>query len=341
MKHPRNTMTNQNNNTLPTGWWSFVVSDSLHRQDYDCTWPNQSLGRVLVYLYCKCAFLLWLVVLRIEVVVVLWLEQTRVHAFPNDVVKSHTHIFFYVGLFPFVCLVDVEIDWRCGAQEFLTQLDWLSCFILATWLPYLPQNMDGCIFDFRYFNTLTFGGLMTAYLLWRGMTLETVGFWRGVRSFWWHDCFCVKFVCVLLTLSICESSLIFNYLLIGVICIGTCWYICVSCVYKTNVIGGHRNVEYHSPACMHLGECHFFSCGILQLLNDTTYFWSLHKSDRIMGLWRCGNSADARIYSGRNPRISWWHAEFFECIVSIVIICPRFFPSFANAIQHLCYFWLH
>lgn len=34
----------------------------------------------------------------------------------------------------------------------------------------------------RYLNILTFGSLMTAYLLWRNMRLETVGIWRGVSS---------------------------------------------------------------------------------------------------------------------------------------------------------------
>lgn len=34
----------------------------------------------------------------------------------------------------------------------------------------------------RYLNALTFGALMTAYLVWRGMRLETVGVWRGVSS---------------------------------------------------------------------------------------------------------------------------------------------------------------
>jgi iron-regulated transporter 1 len=31
-------------------------------------------------------------------------------------------------------------------------------------------------------NALTFGALMTAYLVWRGMRLETVGIWRGISS---------------------------------------------------------------------------------------------------------------------------------------------------------------
>jgi len=33
-----------------------------------------------------------------------------------------------------------------------------------------------------YLNALTFGALMTAYLVWRGMRLETVGIWRGVSA---------------------------------------------------------------------------------------------------------------------------------------------------------------
>lgn len=33
-----------------------------------------------------------------------------------------------------------------------------------------------------YFNPLTFGGLMSAYLLYRGMSMSKVGFWRGVSA---------------------------------------------------------------------------------------------------------------------------------------------------------------
>jgi iron-regulated transporter 1 len=35
---------------------------------------------------------------------------------------------------------------------------------------------------FRYLNVLTFGGIMTAYLVWRGMSLEAIGIWRGVSA---------------------------------------------------------------------------------------------------------------------------------------------------------------
>ena len=35
---------------------------------------------------------------------------------------------------------------------------------------------------FRYLNALTFGALMTAYLVWRGMRLEVVGVWRGLSA---------------------------------------------------------------------------------------------------------------------------------------------------------------
>jgi solute carrier family 40 (iron-regulated transporter), member 1 len=35
---------------------------------------------------------------------------------------------------------------------------------------------------YRYFNTLTFGGLMMNYLLYRGMGAGSVGIWRGISS---------------------------------------------------------------------------------------------------------------------------------------------------------------
>jgi solute carrier family 40 (iron-regulated transporter), member 1 len=34
----------------------------------------------------------------------------------------------------------------------------------------------------RYLNTLTFGGVMMSYLLYRGMNISTVGTWRGISS---------------------------------------------------------------------------------------------------------------------------------------------------------------
>jgi hypothetical protein len=41
------------------------------------------------------------------------------------------------------------------------------------------NNLD---FDLSYLNALTFGGIMTAYLVWRGMSMEAIGIWRGVAA---------------------------------------------------------------------------------------------------------------------------------------------------------------
>lgn len=35
---------------------------------------------------------------------------------------------------------------------------------------------------FLYFNVLSFGGIMTTYLVSRGMSLKTIGLWRGISS---------------------------------------------------------------------------------------------------------------------------------------------------------------
>mmetsp|Transcript_4710 Transcript_4710/g.6815 ORF Transcript_4710/g.6815 Transcript_4710/m.6815 type:complete len:579 (-) Transcript_4710:304-2040(-) len=45
-----------------------------------------------------------------------------------------------------------------------------------------PIAWGGIGFALLYLNALTFGGLMTAYLVWRGMKFSTVGIWRGVSS---------------------------------------------------------------------------------------------------------------------------------------------------------------
>jgi len=49
---------------------------------------------------------------------------------------------------------------------------------------YLDQStsMAGISLSLLYLNVLSFGGIMTAYLVWRGMGLDTVGLWRGVSS---------------------------------------------------------------------------------------------------------------------------------------------------------------
>jgi solute carrier family 40 (iron-regulated transporter), member 1 len=45
-----------------------------------------------------------------------------------------------------------------------------------------PACMGGISLSLLYLNVLSFGGIMTAYLVWRGMRLDTVGVWRGVSS---------------------------------------------------------------------------------------------------------------------------------------------------------------
>lgn len=45
-----------------------------------------------------------------------------------------------------------------------------------------PVAWGGISLALLYLNALTFGGLMTAYLVWRGMKFSTVGIWRGVSS---------------------------------------------------------------------------------------------------------------------------------------------------------------
>ncbi|GAX26929.1 solute carrier family 40 (iron-regulated transporter), member 1 [Fistulifera solaris] len=49
---------------------------------------------------------------------------------------------------------------------------------------YMKQDVAwaGLGLSLLYLNALTFGGLMTGYLAWRGMRLETVGIWRGISA---------------------------------------------------------------------------------------------------------------------------------------------------------------
>mmetsp|Transcript_15838 Transcript_15838/g.45450 ORF Transcript_15838/g.45450 Transcript_15838/m.45450 type:complete len:371 (+) Transcript_15838:894-2006(+) len=57
------------------------------------------------------------------------------------------------------------------------------------WVPdgmrvYLKQPIasGGIALALLYLNILTFGAIMTAYLVWRGMRLQTIGVWRGISS---------------------------------------------------------------------------------------------------------------------------------------------------------------
>lgn len=49
---------------------------------------------------------------------------------------------------------------------------------------YLEQDVcwAGIGLSLLYVNLLSFGGVMTAYLVWRGMRLDSIGFWRGISS---------------------------------------------------------------------------------------------------------------------------------------------------------------
>ena len=44
------------------------------------------------------------------------------------------------------------------------------------------HSLDHFPSNFRYSNVLTFGAIMTAYLVWRGISLEQIGIWRGVSA---------------------------------------------------------------------------------------------------------------------------------------------------------------
>jgi len=89
-----------------------------------------------------------------------------------------------------------------------------------------PVSWSGLGLAMLYLNSLSFGALMTAYLVWRGMRLESVGIWRGISSviglagtFVYHASvkrmtvvstgmwsICYQFTC----LSLCFASLFVN-----------------------------------------------------------------------------------------------------------------------------------
>jgi len=58
------------------------------------------------------------------------------------------------------------------------------CAISDSLKIYFEQTvaMGGVSLSLLYLNVLSFGGIMTAYLVWKGMGLEKVGVWRGVNS---------------------------------------------------------------------------------------------------------------------------------------------------------------
>jgi len=52
------------------------------------------------------------------------------------------------------------------------------------WKIYMEQPVawGGLALALLYLNILCFGAIMTAYLVWRGMHLETIGVWRGISA---------------------------------------------------------------------------------------------------------------------------------------------------------------
>ena len=71
-------------------------------------------------------------------------------------------------------------------DECLTRESHSTCYNRLYWNGriYWAQriHMGGLSLAFLYLNVLTFGGLMTAYLVGKGMALNTVGVWRGISS---------------------------------------------------------------------------------------------------------------------------------------------------------------
>jgi len=63
-----------------------------------------------------------------------------------------------------------------------------QCFdvipVPCEWRLYFSQRVApaGFALALLYLNTLSFGAMMTSYLVWRNMRLDAVGFWRGISS---------------------------------------------------------------------------------------------------------------------------------------------------------------
>jgi len=68
-------------------------------------------------------------------------------------------------------------------KEFLNENSNNSSFLSGLEI-YMKQNVSwaGISLALLYFNILTFGAIMTAYLVWRGMSLKSIGIWRGFSA---------------------------------------------------------------------------------------------------------------------------------------------------------------
>lgn len=79
---------------------------------------------------------------------------------------------------------DTTISMEMTDQEIKQRSSILVRCLPSSLLLYLQQPVSyaGIGLSLLYLNTLTFGGVMMSYLLYRGMKISTVGTWRGISS---------------------------------------------------------------------------------------------------------------------------------------------------------------
>ena len=114
-----------------------------------------------------------------------------------------------------------------------------SCHMHVPLLLFFAFQFFQCV-SCRYFNALTFGAFMTAYLAWEGMSLSTIGIWRGVSAgigllgtFSYHA-------------SVKHSSLAFT----GLWSIAS-QFICLSCSYASFFVAQKKGQEEEEEQQQH------------------------------------------------------------------------------------------
>jgi len=119
--------------------------------------------------------------LNISCLVVEWFCTARIYQLIPDLSKKS---FKYNEInIERTSSVEQKVINDLDAQENPNEKQFLFSFP-SDWKIYLNQSVSwgGISLALLYLNILSFGAIMTAYLVWRGMSLKSIGIWRGFSA---------------------------------------------------------------------------------------------------------------------------------------------------------------
>ena len=124
------------------------------------------------------------------------------------------------------------------------------------------------IFFERYVNVLTFHGIMTAYLVWRDMSLQSIGIWRGIASV----------IGLLGTITYCYSIQIYSFKVTGMLSI-VYQFLCLTFAYLS-LFSEHST---YSTLVLVIGVC-MSRIGLWTFDLSVTQLFQLHIPEEERGI---------------------------------------------------------